>query len=800
MWKSFIKSSFRVLIRQRSYSIINTLGLAIGISVFIALTLYIQFEFSFDNFHKNAKRIYRIEQIMNEGGRIERMTGTPEPLWQVLGDEFPEVEASIRLFEQDLELIPEVGEPFVTNLFFVENSFLTTFSFNLLHGNSKSALNEPFSMVLTESTERKLFGDESGLGKSYKLGDNVFKITGILEDVPQNSHIEFDLLISVNTINTLYGDGSNIFTSWGNNWVRLFVMLSEGHDIDKFNEKIQHLLKKHFYEETLNELHTRPLLDIHLYSDLPDDYAVRGSIKNIYILITIAFFILFMAGVNFTNLSVAYTTVRASEVCLRKMNGASKRVLLTQFLSESLFMTLIAILVGFVLFETFLPVFNKLVNRLLDFFYLENYLLLLLIVFTGLLTGLLSGSYPAWLISRSQPGSFLQNQISKGNKSPVLRKVLIGLQFFISTALIIGMFGVLRQVNYMKNKDLGFVPENVLRVEFSDTSMVRIQRLQEILLKNPNIINSTVHDYPVCESSNWTRVSWEGAQDEEYIRMNVNYTDHFYLDCYQMRLTEGKGFITKQKGTSVDGNKVILNLAALKRIEMENPIGKKILYGGDYRGGVNGNSATIVGIIDDYHFLSVHNVITPLMLRLYNEEMTGRSISIRFKGSKLSEIREYIRNEFLDIFPSQAFDYEFVEDFHNDMYEEERKMSKVILFIAILANIIAALGLYGLIAYSTSKRTREVGLRKALGANFITILKLFSKDFVGLVVIANLASWPVVYFVISKWLQAFPYNVSHSILPYLAAMVITIVIAYGSMLYHTYKASRINPADSLRYE
>ena len=482
------------------------------------------------------------------------------------------------------------------------------------------------------------------------------------------------------------------------------------------------------------------------------------------------------------------------------MNGASKRVLLTQFLSESLFMTLIAILVGFVLFETFLPVFNKLVNRLLDFHYLENYLLLLLIVFTGLLTGLLSGAYPAWLISRSQPGSFLQNQISKGNKSPVLRKVLIGLQFFISTALIIGMFGVLRQVNYMKNKDLGFVPENVLRVEFSDTSMVRIQRLQEILLKNPNIINSTVHDYPVCESSNWTRVSWEGAQDDEYIRMNVNYTDHFYLDCYQMRLTEGKGFITKQKGISVDGNKVILNLAALKRIEMDDPIGKKILYGGDYRGGVNGRSATIVGIIDDFHFLSVHNVITPLMLRLYNEEMTGRSISIRFKGSKLSEIREYIRNEFLDIFPGQAFDYEFVEDFHNDMYEEERKMSKVILFIAILANIIAALGLYGLIAYSTSKRTREVGLRKALGANFITILKLFSKDFIGLVVIANLASWPVVYFVIRKWLQAFPYKVPYSILPYLAAIVITIVIAYGSMLYHTYKASRINPADSLRHE
>jgi putative ABC transport system permease protein len=800
MWRSFIKSSFRVLTRHRSFSLVNTLGLAIGISVFIALALFIQFEFSFDKFHENAERIYRIEQVMIEGGRVERMVGTPEPLWQVLENDFPEVEASMRFVPQEVELVPEEGDPFVSDLIFVEHNFLTSFSFDLLLGDIETALSEPMTMVMTESTALKLYGETDVLGNSYELGDMVLTVTGVLADVPENSSIDFDLLSAAETVNSFYGNGENIFTSWGNNWVRMFVMLKAGHDINEFNSKILHLLQKHQDPETLNELHTRPLLDIHLRSELANDFASTGSIRNIYILITLGIFILFMAGVNFTNLSIAYTTVRASEVCLRKLNGASKRVLLTQYLSESLFMTLVAIIVGFVLFESFLPFFGKLVNRPLDFKYLENYRLLLLVIGTGLLTGILSGSYPAWLISRSQPGEFIQNQVSKGNRNPVLRKTLIGFQFFISTALIIGTLSVLRQANYMMNKDLGFVPGGVLRVEFYDSTMVRAERLQEILANHPDITGSSVHDYPVCASTNWTRVSWDGAQDGEYIRMNVNYTDHHYLDLYQMKLAEGNDFEGKQQGTEAEGNKVILNQAALTRIGMEDPIGKKLRYGGDYRGGVVGNQATIVGIIDDFHFLSVHNTITPLMLRLYNEEQTGQSISVRFDSRDVSGIRDFIQEEYVAIFPGQAFDYEFVDEFHNRMYFEEKKMSRIILYVAILANLIAALGIYGLIAYSTSLRTREVGLRKVLGANFVTISKLFSREFILLVIIANLASWPLVYFVTRHWLQSFPYKVSPSVLPYAAAMVLTMIIAYGSMLYHTHKASKINPADSLRYE
>jgi putative ABC transport system permease protein len=482
------------------------------------------------------------------------------------------------------------------------------------------------------------------------------------------------------------------------------------------------------------------------------------------------------------------------------MNGASKRILLTQYLSESLVMTLLAILIGFVLFESFLPSFNRLIDRDLDFEYLSNYPLLLLILGAGLLTGLLSGAYPAWLIAKSQPSEFLQTQISRGNKNPLLRKTLIGIQFFISTALIIGTLGVVRQANFMMNKDLGYNPEGVLRVEFADSSMVRIERLQEILLGHPDIVGSTVHDYEVCASTNWTRVSWDGAQEDEFIRMNVNYTDHHYLDIYQMRLSEGEGFTGRQQGTEAEGNQVILNQAALSRIDMEDPIGKKLRYSGDYRGGVVGDQATIVGIIDDFHFLSVHNTITPLMLRLFNEAQTGRSLSVRFDTRDMAGIRDYIQEEFLAIFPELAFDYEFVDEFHKDMYAEEKLMSRIVLYIAIIVNIIAALGLYGLIAYTTSLRTREVGLRKVLGANFALISKLFSREFIFLVVIANLASWPAIYFINRHWLQSFPYKVNNAIWPYLTAFAVTLLVAWTSMLYHTYRASRINPAESLRHE
>jgi putative ABC transport system permease protein len=796
MWRSFYKTTFRNLVKFRSFTFVNILGLSFGLAIFIAIALYIQFEFSFDKFHVNAENIYRVEQIMNEGGRVERMTGTPEPLWQVM-DEFPEVETAIRFVPFQRQTTDRDGNAFNLNLAYVEDNFLEYFSFPLLKGNPEDVLQEPVTIVLTESTAGRLFGKEDPVGSTYKINDVEYRVTGVVKDPPDNSHMQFDALIPANTLKRLFGDDT--FTHWGNNWVRLFVVMKEGHDIEAFKSQIQYILKKHFHEETLNELTCRNILSIHLHSDLIDDYTVRGDIRNIYILIAIAIFILVMAGVNFTNLSVAYSSLRIREVGIRKINGGTRSILLTQFMGEYIVMTAIAILVGFVLFETLLPVFNQLVSRNLEFQYLQNVPLFLFILVVGISLGLFSGLYPATLLSGYQPVQILRIRISKGARGIGLREILIGIQFVISAALIIGTMGVLRQANYMKNKDLGFNPRSVIRILFRDSSMVRIYTFRDLILQNPGIINASVHDYPVCQSENWTRISWEGAGEDEWIRINVNYADHHYLETYEMRLKEGTGFTRDRFGSEEAGREVILNRAAIQRIGFEDPIGRYIEYWGDYKIGELG-PVKIAGVVDDFHFLSVHNQITPMMIRLYDEGQVGWSIAVRMDGINLPGTMEFIENRFDEIFPELPFDYEFVYDFHAQMYGEEEKMAGVVLALAIIAIVIACLGIYGLVAFTTSRRKNEVGIRKAMGADFSKISFLFLKELMVLIIIANLIAWPAGYFIVRNWLQSFPYQVGFSIGPYVVVLLLTILFTFISMMYHTYKSARLQPAESLRYE
>ena len=793
MWKSFFKTAFRNLARYRSYTLVNILGLAFALSIFISLVLYIQFEFSFDQFHREAENLYRVEQIMMGGGRTERMNGTPEPLWKVLESDFPEVSSAMRFVPTQQQFHDKDGNGFTLDVIYVEETFLEAFTFPLIEGQPAEALREPQTIVLTESTATRLFGRKDAFGETYRINGVDYRVTGIVEDVPGNSHIQFDALIPVTTI------GEDAFTSWGNNWVRLYVLIQEGHDIEKFREQIRFLLKKYRGEENQDELTCVNISKIHLYSDLAVEYALTGNIRNIYILIAIAGFILFMAGINFTNLSVAYSTLRVREVGIRKISGGSRRMLLTQFMSEYGMMTLIAILLGFVLFETFLPMFNRLVSRDLDFQYLENYPLFLALLGAGLMIGGVSGFYPAILLSGYQPIQILRMQFPRDGKGPGLREVLVVVQFTISAALIIGTLGVLRQADYMKNKDLGYNPRSVIRIPFRDTTQVRIMRFRELLLENPTIVQASVHDYPVCNSHNWTLITWEGASEDEYIRMNINYADHHFLDLYEMRLMEGEGFTPDRFGSPEAGREVILNHAAVKQMGLVDPVGKNIRYGLDYRL-LDAGEVKIVGVVDDYHFLSVHNPIMPLMIRLYDEDQPGRSISIRMNPMNIQQSLGMIKEKFAEIFPELPWDYHFVYDFHARMYREEQKMAKVIMALAIIAIVIACLGVYGLIAFTTSRRTREVGIRKAMGAGFSVISFQFIREFLVLILIANTIAWPAGYFAVNSWLRSFPYKVSFSVSPYLAALLLTTIITVLSMLYHTYKASRLQPAKSLRYE
>jgi len=793
MWQNYIKTAFRNLVRHRSYTLMNILGLSFGLAIFIALALYIQFELSFDNFHENADRLYRIEQIMNAGGRIERMTGTPTPLWKALKDEFPEIETSMRLVESQIKLTDVEGKAFNVNAYYVEEDFLKAFTFPLLKGNVNDVLIDPQSVVLTKKTAKKLFGEKDPYGNTYDYNGTPFKVTGILEDIPKNSHMDFDLLIPVNTI------GEKPFTYWGDNWVHLYVMLKPGQQIGEFRLKIKHILKKFIDEEILNELDARPIKNIHLYADIPDDFAVIGSIQNVYILFAIALFLLLMAGVNFTNLAIAYSSVRNHEVAIRKVHGGTRSLLLTQFLGESVLMVVISLFLGFVIFETILPWFNQIVNRELNFNYFHNLPLFLLIILIGIILGILSGIYPAILVSGFKPIAIFRKQNPIGGRNPYLRKILINVQFFISAVFIVGAIGVARQTYYLKNKDLGFNPEFVIRVPLNDSSMLHIKTFREQLLRDSRILNASVHDYPVCNSENWTGIVWEGVPEGEFIRINVSYTDQHYLNTYEIKLIEGEGFTGPQKDTLNEGNKVILNQVALSSMGLQDPIGKKIYYYRDYKR-YKETEATIVGIVEDYHFLSAHNPITPIMLRLYNSEMVGWSISIRLNGTDMKNTLDDIRKVYEEFYPEQVFDYEFVDEFHARMYLEEDKLARIVFYLSMLAVVIACLGVYGLVAFITSRRTHEVGIRKVMGASFVTITRLFAREFLWLIAISNLIAWPAAYYLVKNWLQSFPYRVDFSPIPYLAAFLLTLFFALLSMLYQIYRVSRINPAESLRYE
>ncbi len=801
MWRNYYKSAIRNLIKHRSNNIVNILGLSFGLAIFIALALYIQFELSFDNFHEKADRIYRVEQIMNEGDRIERMVGCPTPLWQALKNDFPEIESSMRFVYvsrlSDLSLTARDGSTIKARGCYVEEDFLQQFTFPLLPGNPEEALREPLSAVLSKSISEKMFGEKDPVGESYDINGVQFKITGIMEDMPNNSHLQFDVLLSVKTIEKLNGEDS--FTVWGNNWVSLYVTLIPGHDIEDFRNKIRYKLKEYYYEETLNELDVRPIREIHLYANLRNDYAVRGNIRNVYILSAIAFFILLMAGVNFTNLSIAQSSVRAKEVALRKINGGLRRILLIQFLGESIFIAFISLFLGFVFFESILPLFNRITGQNIDFLYLQNIPLFLFIIGVGFLLGLLAGIYPAILISKFSPLSIFRTQSTHGSKNPVLRKFLIGLQFFISVAFIIGAIGVARQAFYLKNKDLGYNPELVVRVPLNDTSMTKINTYRAELLRFPGIVNASVHDYRICESTNWTRITWEGTQDNEFIRINVNYTDQHYLDTYEMTLVEGSGFSEPQPGEEEAEDEVILNEAAVKRMGFADPIGKKLLYGGDYRryGRLN---PTIVGVVRDYHFLSARNIITPFMIRPYQNRLVGQSISFRLEGKAMSESLELIKTKFTEFFPGETYDYEFVDEYHAQMYAVEDQLSKIVFTLAMIAIIIACLGVYGLVAFTTAKRTKEVGIRKVMGARFFSISRLFAREFMILLITANILAWPAAYFLVKTWLQNFPYRVDFSAIPFLIALLLSMFFTLMSMLYHTFRSSRLNTVECLRYE
>ncbi len=798
MLKNYLKTALRNIEKHKVHAFINVLGLAVGLTFFILVGLYVRSELSYDAFHENKDRTFRVEQVLAHESGTESTAGCPTPLSGVLPAEIPEVESVTRVINYGAwtYATPD-GRKFPGNrIFAVDPEFLGIFSFALVKGDGKTALADPYSAVITETQARKMFPDEDPVGRVVRMGGRTdIKITGIIKDVPKNSHLQFDSLLSVATVTAM--NGPQTFTRWGDNWVPVYAMLRPGSSFAGVDEKIRFLLKKFQGEQSRNELYLRPLEKIHLYANVSNELGVTGSIKNIVIFGAVSILVLALACINFMNLALARSMDRAREVALRKTVGAPRSTLVKQFFGESTMTAVFAMLLALSFARILLPKFNPIVSRQLSLNLFQDW------GFTAFLGGILvfvslaSGLYPAVVLSSFSPIRVLRGLKSPGTGHTGLRKALVVFQFSISIALIIGAIVILQQNRFLLNKDLGYSSDQTLYLSLGGQASSKTQAFRQELLKFPTVLNVGFSDYLPHSSTNWCYVSWEGAGPDEYMKMNVNYVDENFLRTYGMTIVGGRDFSEDMRNGAA--NTVILNETAARKIGWEEPVGKRLRYNIDYKSR-NVGGATVVGVVKDFHFLSLHHTVGPIMLRLLPRDSGGGIASVKVATNNIADSIASIKKVHQGLFPDRTFSYQFLDEDFEQMYLEERKAGRVVTGLALMAVLIACLGLVGLSSYMTRQRVREIGIRKVMGASSTKISWLLSREFVMLVVLANILAWPAAYFAVEGWLRNFPYRVKPQGLVFVVAGCLAVLIAVATVGYQALRAARANPAITLRSE
>jgi len=796
MLKNYLKTALRNIERNKIHSIINVLGLTVGLTFFILIGLYVRHEIGYDRFHENRDRIYRVEQILAHESGTETTAGCPTPLSGVLAAEIPEVESVTRVLNYGISTYTMAdGRKFDgARTLVVDPEFLRMFSFGLVKGDEKGALAEPYAVVITETQARKMFRDEDPLGQVVRRDGQDVKITGVIRDVPAGSHLQFDTLLSVATVTAQ--NGPQTFTRWWDNWVPVYVILRPGSPFAGVNGKIRFLLKKYQGGESRNELYLRPLDKIHLYANVSQEIGVIGSIKNIAIFGAVSFLVLALACVNFMNLATARAMDRAREVALRRIVGAPRASLIKQFFGESTVTVVFAMLLAIALVRILLPRFNPIVNRQLTMNLFQDGGFAALLAGVMVAVSLASGLYPAVVLSSFSPVRVLRGARSSGTGTSGFRKALVVFQFAISIALIIGAIIILQQTSFLLNKDLGYSSDQAIYLRAGGPAS-KAQAFREELLRNPNILNVAFSDYLPHSSTNWCYVSWEGAGPEDYMKTNVNYVDENFLRTYGMTIVEGRDF-TEGMRNGPD-NVVILNETAARKIGWKDPVGRRLRYNIDYRSRSVGG-AKVVGVVKDFHFLSLHHSVGPIMLRLLPRGEGGTVVSVKVAAANVAGSIASIQKAFKGVFPDGTFSYRFLDEDFQQMYLEEKKAGRVVTGLALMAVFIAGLGLIGLSSYMTKRRVREIGIRKVMGASPKDISWLLSRDFVRLVALANIVAWPAAYFAVEGWLRNFPYRIEPQGLVFIVSGCLAVLIALMTVGFQAARAARANPAVSLRSE
>ncbi len=793
MLKNYFKIAFRNLWRHRVFSFLNIMGLTVGMTAFFLIFLYVKFELSYDSFHSKADRIYRVvadiktpTETINAGG----------PAWAVAPNivrEFGEIDAAVRIANDQL-LVRRGDIKFVEeNTAWADSSFFKVFDFKLIKGDKNTALNELFSVVLSETAAKKYFGDNNPMGQNLLVTGDAYnaKVTGVMKDMPENSLIKADIVLSMNTVTQKFNQGLD--SQWSNYGSQTYILVKQGTNRKALESKLPGFLERRNGTEMKEiqmypTLFLEPLRDVYLRSTR--NGSKTGNITNVYIFSIVALFILLIACINFVNLTTARSSERAKEVGIRKVVGAAKSQLARQFVGESILLCIIAFLFTIGLSTLLLPLFNQLSGKQISegiFEHMQNVGILFLV---ALSIGLLAGIYPALVLSSFQPITVLKGRFATATGGVLLRKGLVVAQFAISTALIIGTIVVYRQMTYMRDSELGFSKDQEIIIDSQgDPNKLA---LKQAISSMPNVL-STALSGSVPGSGNpgaYTKIE-NIKGDMQIANLDLYFVDFDYIPQYKIKMVAGRPF---SKDLATDTTKaMVINEAAMKLFgysSAEKAIGKKF-----DQWGANG---TIIGVMKDFHFRSLQEVIKPLSMRINIENSSLISVNVG-AGNTAATIAA-IEAKWKTLIPNRPFSYSFLDEMFDKQYRSEERFGKLFLNFSLLAIFISCLGLLGLASYSTMQRTKEIGIRKVMGASVSGIVGLLSKDFLKLVLISFVIAAPVAWYFMHSWLKDFAYRTSLSWWIFLLAGILAIVIAVITISFQAIKAAITNPIKSMRTE
>ncbi|MCP4726043.1 MAG: FtsX-like permease family protein [bacterium] len=802
MFRNYLKVALRNIYRNRSFTVINITGLAVGMACSILIALWIWNELGYDRHHDKADQIYRVEFKSDNSYAV-----TSAPMAQVLKDTYPEVLEAVRISQWNRTLVRYDNIQFTEDrVLFADSTIFRVFTIPFLKGDSKTALKEPNSVVISENTAEKYFGSENPIGKIVRFGRRVdLKITGIIAEAPENAHFHYDFIGSFNTL------PASRRAFWGTNFLYTYVLLPEDYPPGDLENKFTDMVRTHVapqLEDLLGQsfdsflasgrkwgYSLNPIKDIHLHSDSLYEMESNGNMTYIYIFSAVALFIIMIACVNFMNLTTAVSTTRTKEIGLRKVMGSQIPQLLRQFLSESVLISMIALVLAIITVMAVLPAFSDLVGKNIGFQNLDGFTIILSLFIFTILIGLAAGSYPAFFMAMLDPVRIIKGKISFCTKNRLVRNILVVIQFVISILIILSTLIVNDQLRYIQNKELGFDSKRIMVIRRAYSFPGRRDVFKERLLQDPDIIGVTIATAipgGVFSANTHHLDDVQNAREDIILTM---FADYDFAKTLDLKIKDGRYF---SKEISSDTIGVVINEAAVKAFDLTDPVGKILVGGSKFNGSIL-VPKKIIGVLEDFHFESLHNRIKPFMVEFIPGNW-GNFVLAAINSDNTSETVNKIESIYKEFSPEHPFNYTFLDENLNTQYLTESKVSKLFAMAAGLAIFIACLGLFGLISFTTLKRKKEIGIRKTIGSSESQIIYLLSRETICLVAAAGGLALPAGYYLMNNWLRNFAFQMPFSLIPFIQTMILIIFVAFLTVSYQSIKAAKANPVDSLKCE